>query len=789
MHSNNNQFKLATMNSENYSNLLQHYLNQGLKKQDTTDSSKTNSNNPDDLSTGPFDIGNFQKHFGLAEDKVLLEPISIFDESIDILTQAHSDSEDSSINKKPKATWEHKENPEPPNAGNTDTDTDTDAPFHKDFKTGNNNPIPVTPRARTPRQKQLHLVTAKKLTPLQEKRATDSSTYAISSISTRKESNLKSTAITNAEESFSDTSTENANGTIPSIAYKRNTSGKNLKPASNKLPPNSSTRVLDLAPELECLRKLILSQHEVFTPYLLELGNTNLTYSKQIEKKKENYDLLKNNEKIPRSLRIKCDLTTSPKYTSNPNFLQLKDNLKDIVKEFIQKGSKVMTEWAKINIQLLQHDRCYSILSIALKILDGLASFNADVIGKPNWPSVNPKHTTLYLFKVYLLHIFFNHEDLLEFLELSQENILLIGAKIITKKESTEEVNNIINALNISDIDDSNEITYEFMAETLTQFDKLFKATTITLWQYNVELSKRAAAVHNLKAKMQSLEVINATQATANALARATEHLSEKTSQEEEKELRMTNLEKNFKKQEQKTNEIANKLKSFNHKQTRTRKNSMGSLSTESMVSPTPKTLAQSKYNKRQRMVDLTGDEDYDEDNLYNIETIAGLQSPPSPKIGHRSKRIKNIQYSSPPQEKSIQWRQAEVLQYNPNFPAAHPSLIPATQPLTPMSFNTAINPPFFPPAPAPKPLTAPSPNPFYNQLGSQRALTSQPVIGQSQPKTPHTNAFNPFNPFMQTNPSFHHHKGSNRNNSRNTKRGRNTQKQRKPYQGAYFTE
>ncbi|MFN9983699.1 MAG: hypothetical protein ACK53Y_27490, partial [bacterium] len=135
-------------------------------------------------------------------------------------------------------------------------------------------------------------------------------------------------------------------------------------------------------------------------------------------------------------------------------------------------------------------------------------------------------------------------------------------------------------------------------------------------------------------------------------------------------------------------------------------------------------------------MVDLTGDEDYDEDNLYNIETIAGLQSPPSPKIGHRSKRIKNIQYSSPPQEKSIQWRQAEVLQYTPNFPAAHPSLIPATQPRTPMSFNTAINPPFFPPAPAPKPLTAPSPNPFYNQLGSQRALTSQPVIGQSQPKT-----------------------------------------------------
>jgi len=137
---------------------------------------------------------------------------------------------------------------------------------------------------------------------------------------------------------------------------------------------------------------------------------------------------------------------------------------------------------------------------------------------------------------------------------------------------------------------------------------------------------------------------------------------------------------------------------------------------------------------------------------------------------------------------RSIQWRQAEVLQYNPNFPAAHPSLIPAKQPLTPMSFNTAINPPFFPPAPTPQPLIAPSPNPFYNQHGSQRAINSQLTIGQTQPKTPHTNAFNPINPFIQINPNFHYHKSANRNNSRNTKWGRKTQKHPKPYQGAYFT-
>jgi hypothetical protein len=171
-----------------------------------------------------------------------------------------------------------------------------------------------------------------------------------------------------------------------------------------------------------------------------------------------------------------------------------------------------MTEWTSINIQLLLKDCCHSILLTALKILNGLVSFHTEVIRQPKWPSVNPKYTTLYLFKIYLLHIFFNHDTLLEFFDLPQETVLLLGAKIITKKNSDTEVNKILNSLLISDIDDNNEVEYEFIAETLSQFEKILKTMTITLWSNYIALTKCEMAVNNLKTKMLSLATENCRQ-------------------------------------------------------------------------------------------------------------------------------------------------------------------------------------------------------------------------------------------------------------------------------------
>jgi hypothetical protein len=178
-----------------------------------------------------------------------------------------------------------------PNADNPDNANNT--LFHKGFKMGNNNPIPITPRNGTPKQKQLHLVAQQSIFP-QNNLTTDNNNNANANVSALKKVSHKINSDRTPEESFSDASNESANATaLPPFGVEP--PRKSLKPSSSKLPPNSTLKHADLTPELECLCNLILLQHEAFAPYLIELGNTNLTFSKQIKKKKENYDLLKSN--------------------------------------------------------------------------------------------------------------------------------------------------------------------------------------------------------------------------------------------------------------------------------------------------------------------------------------------------------------------------------------------------------------------------------------------------------------------------------------------------------------
>jgi len=58
---------------------------------------------------------------------------------------------------------------------------------------------------------------------------------------------------------------------------------------------------IDLSPELEPLKALIMLQHEVFASSIIDLSNISLFLMKLIEKKKESFLLLKE-KKIPRSL-------------------------------------------------------------------------------------------------------------------------------------------------------------------------------------------------------------------------------------------------------------------------------------------------------------------------------------------------------------------------------------------------------------------------------------------------------------------------------------------------------
>jgi len=160
-----------------------------------------------------------------------------------------------------------------------------------------------------------------------------------------------------------------------------------------------------------------MSQPEAFTPYIIDMGKTNLTHSKVINKKKESLTQLSIGNKIPRSLHLKCELTTSPNYSSNAKFLRIKESLQNATNSYIKTGIALMKEWAEENILLLQQDRCLAILSKALQILDGISLYNSEVIFKPNWFTSSQKHNTLILLKIYLLNEFIDITEIIEYLE------------------------------------------------------------------------------------------------------------------------------------------------------------------------------------------------------------------------------------------------------------------------------------------------------------------------------------------------------------------------------------
>jgi len=307
---------------------------------------------------------------------------------------------------------------------------------------------------------------------------------------------------------------------------------KEFKPTVNSL---------ELPPELKLLQPLILSQHEAFSTSIKDLGNITLILSKIIEKKKESYSSLKNDKKIPRSLRIKCEL----------------EKLKDTVQTFMKEGTDIIAEWVLININKLIHDCCHDILAKAINILKGLTSFYLEITGIPNWTSIpSSKYIPLFLLKFYFSNEYIDTKDITNFLETSTENILQIGTKLLTDATNEEDIIQILSTINFDDINPDDPVQEEFIAETLTCFDDILRNTTVNLWNHQKEEDKQTTAAQNLKAKMKSLETTSATAATAFAIAKATENEISMNSQQLAASLRLSNLEKLTRKQEQKFNDM-----------------------------------------------------------------------------------------------------------------------------------------------------------------------------------------------------------------------------------------
>jgi hypothetical protein len=414
----------------------------------------------------------------------------------------------------------------------------------------------------------------------------------------------------------------------------------------------------ELPPELKSLQPLIMSQHEAFSTLIKDLGNITLILSKIIEKKKESYNSLKNDKKIPRSLRIKCELTTSPYYEEDKDFLNLKGKLKEKVQTFMKEGTEIITEWARINIQRLLRDRCHDILAKALNILKGLTSFFTEVIGAPDFKSIPPsKYIPLFLLKFNFSNEYIEAKEIVKFLEMPVESILTIGTKLLTDATTVEDAELILTTINFDSIDPDNPIHEEFLCETLTCFDKILRNTTINLWILQKEDDKQTNEAPNLKLQMQSIGTINANSATAFAIAKATKNEALTNSQQLSSNLRISNLEKVTKKQEQKTNELLKELKAKHKKSTK------GSHSTGLSREFDPEQEQSQNETKSDRsLFRRSGRNFYPK---YRPNSLSSTSQKDSKKAMERKAHTISG-------EKMVQWKEAESRAYNPAHPVSH---------------------------------------------------------------------------------------------------------------------
>jgi len=484
----------------------------------------------------------------------------------------------------------------------------------------------------------------------------------------------------------------------PMRANYKNTEHKNSgklhvsKFIDDSMKPTDSSKII-LPPDLETLRPLIMSQPEALAPYIIELGTNNLTHSRIINKKKESFTQLASNNKTPRSLRIKCELTTSPSYSSHPSFLQIKERLHNATNDYIKTGTMLMAEWAHIHISLLTHDRCHSLLTKALKILDGITFYNATVIFTPTWFSASQNHNTLLLLKFYLSNSFIDTNEIVTYLELPTDTILLIGAKILSNHGSDAHAANSINAINLTDINLAIKEEFDFISETLISFDQILRLTTIDLWHAQQEKTKQLSAAITLKSRMAAFETTDATASTAAAITRATELQAETEATTLQTSLRIANLEKTTRKQEQKVNEFSKLLRHNDKKQ---RHSNMIDLTTDDGKSPQPSSSSPTPFPKSQR-------------NLKRKQNDFIL-SPPFTKRSNKPKKV--------------HWNIPEQLQINPvNTVNTQPPNYAAAPPM-PLNSNT----PFFAPAPPPVPPQAPSAsNPFVGRQMSPFTAAKDP--------------------------------------------------------------
>ncbi|MFN9979933.1 MAG: hypothetical protein ACK53Y_08480, partial [bacterium] len=144
----------------------------------------------------------------------------------------------------------------------------------------------------------------------------------------------------------------------------------------------------------------------------------------------------------------------------------------------------------------------------------------------------------------------------------------MIIAKIITRNKNNNFNTNRINSIDLTESQNLTENQLTVVRETLTTFDEILKATTITLWGTNISKICHSEASQKFKAKLEANRIASATIATSMAIDKAIANIEENTSTNNVTQLRIPNLEKQLLQQTQTNKEILHHLKLRSKQQT-----------------------------------------------------------------------------------------------------------------------------------------------------------------------------------------------------------------------------
>jgi hypothetical protein len=274
-------------------------------------------------------------------------------------------------------------------------------------------------------------------------------------------------------------------------------------------------------------------------------------------------------------------------------------------------------------------------------------------------------------------------------------------------------------------------------------------------------------AAANMKSKLKSLQIINASAATPLAITKATKNFNHQQSLDVKTNLRISNLERDLSKQGHKSNTIVNLLKKSSQK------NYQGSYSAEPVTSPEIQALSKQRQTQKlskklkRNFIDLTTEEAKEELNMEKTHPTSIQSAKRAKKSQQKSLGPTKDQQIS--KKKSIQWKDTKTIQqFHPQYPVASSFIQHA--PANPFTVqNDTAKPPFFPPPPPPQPSIHPTytQNSLQPQYGFQNGMpplilphqqiNPNPFLKQPQRSNPFTNpGHNPSLPFGK-NP-FHTH-------------------------------